>query len=144
MAVKVRKITLWRGKIQNQPGALARVLEPLAAAGSDLQVLMGYREGEAHMDAVIELYPVSGRRLSAAVEAAGLSPSSIPTLLVSGDNRPGLGHAIARALAETRINIAFLVAQVVGRKYSAVFGFESDAAAADAAKRIKRAVAGSR
>lgn len=141
MAVTVKKVTLWRGRIQNRPGALARVLEPLAAAGTDLQVIMGYRESGEHTDAIVELYPVSGRRLSEAVESAGLAPSSIPTLLVSGDNRPGLAHAIARALAETNINIAFLVTQVVGGKYSAVVGFESDAAAADAAKMIKRAVA---
>ena len=32
---------------------------------------------------------------------------------------------MARALADAGINLVFLVAQVVGRRYSAVFGFES-------------------
>jgi len=141
MAVSVKKITLWRGKIQNRPGALAEVLEPLAAARSDLQVVMGYREPGEQVEAVVELYPVAGRKLTKAVESAGLTASKIPTLLVSGDNRPGLGHAIARTIADSGINLSFLVAQVVGRKYSAVFGFENDDAAAQALKLIRKAAA---
>jgi len=141
MSLTIRKITLWRGKIPHRPGALAEVLEPLAAGRSNLEVLMGYREAGS-LDAVVELWPVSGKKMSQAVEGAGLSPSAIPTLLVNGSNRPGLGHTIARALAESGINVAFLVAQVVGRQYSAVFGFENDADAARATKLIRAAEAG--
>lgn len=42
MAVTVQKITLWRGEVENRPGALAGILAPLADTGADLQVLMGY------------------------------------------------------------------------------------------------------
>jgi predicted amino acid-binding ACT domain protein len=59
---------------------------------------------------------------------------------VLGDNRPGLANRIARALAESNVNIAFLVAQVVGTRYSAVFGFESEADLDKAADRIRAAV----
>ena len=58
-----------------------------------------------------------------------------------GDNRPGLANRIARALADSGVNIAFLVAQVVGKRYSAVFGFESEADLDKAADRIRAAVA---
>ncbi len=78
----------------------------------------------------IELYPVTGKKFSAAAGEAGLSASSLPALLVEGDNRAGLGHATTQAIADAGISLDFLVAQVVGRKYSAVFGFESDADAA--------------
>jgi hypothetical protein len=44
---------------------------------------------------------------------------------VQGDNQPGLAHAIALATAEAKINLDFLVAQVIGKRYSAVIGFES-------------------
>jgi hypothetical protein len=44
--------------------------------------------------------------------------------VVEGDNRPGLGHAIAKAIGDAGINISFVMAQVVGRRYSAVFGLE--------------------
>jgi hypothetical protein len=141
MAISVKKIALWRGKIENRPGTLARVLEPAAAARTDLQVVMGYREPGESQEAVIEVYPVSGARLTKAMKGAGVSPSSIPSLLVSGDNRPGLGHAMARALADAGVNIAFLVAQTVGRKYSAVFGFESEDDAGRAVPLLKKAAA---
>jgi len=37
MPLRVRPITLWRAEVDNQPGVLAQTLEPLAAAGADLQ-----------------------------------------------------------------------------------------------------------
>jgi hypothetical protein len=82
---------------------------------------------------------VTGRRAQDAARSAGLSDSGIPTLLVDGEDRPGTGAAIARAIAEAGINLAFFVAQVVGRRYAAVIGFDSEADARKAAPLIRRA-----
>jgi hypothetical protein len=138
MPVTVKKITLWRRDLENRPGALARVLDPVARAGADLQVAMGYRIPGQEDRAVIELAPVVGRKSSAAAAEAGLHPSDIPTLIVEGDNRVGLGRQLAEEMGEAGINLAFLVALVVGRRYSGVFGFESDADAQKAADILKR------
>jgi hypothetical protein len=138
MAIKVKPITLWRREIENRPGALATALEPLARAGADLQVLMAYRQPGAEDRAALELYPVSGKRAQAAAGAAGLAASAIPTLLVEGDNKAGTGEAIARSIADAGININFLVALVSGRKYSSVFGFETEADAKKAAALIRK------
>jgi hypothetical protein len=143
MAVTVKKITLWRSRIDNRPGELADTLEPLTAAKADLQVLMGYHE-PGQSQSVVELYPVTGAKASAAAKRAGLSAAAQPSLLVSGDNGPGIGHRIARALGEAGININFLVALATGRKYSMVFGFDSDGDAASAAKLIKKAASAKR
>ena len=43
MAVTVKRIGLWRSEVANEPGALARTLEPLAASRASLRVVMGYR-----------------------------------------------------------------------------------------------------
>jgi len=139
MAITVRRVTLWRRDIDNRPGALAGVLEPLAGAGADLQIAMGYRIPGQESRAVLELAPVSGRRAAAAAEEAGLSPSRIPTLVVEGDNAPSVGLAQSRALAEAGINIAFLIAQVLGRRFSAVYGFETQHDADRAARILQRA-----
>jgi hypothetical protein len=139
MAVTVKRVTLWRSEVENQPGELARALEPIARAGTDLRVVMGYRYPGNETKAAIEVYPIIGRKAATAAQAGGLSASSIPTLHVEGDNRPGLGYAIAKALADGGINIGFQVAQVIGRRFAAVFGFETDAAARRAATLIKRA-----
>jgi len=139
MPVTVKHISLWRKEIENQVGTLASTLDPVAKAGANLRVLMGYRYPGNESRAAIELYPVSGRKATAAATEAGLTASSIPTLLVEGDDKPGLGLAIAKAIADAGINMAFFVAQVVGRKYSAVIGFDSDADAKTAADLIKEA-----
>ena len=138
MPLSVKRITLWRADVENQSGVLARVLEPLAAAGADLRVVMGYRFPTTPERSAVELYPVSGRRMTEAAGQGGLAASDIPCLLVEGDNRPGWGAQMARALADAGINIAFVMAQVMGRRFAAALGFENDAAAAEAMKIIKK------
>src|SRR5207245_11167992 len=99
MPLSVKRITLWRADVENQSGVLARVLEPLAAAGADLRVVMGYRFPTTPERSAVELYPVSGRRMTEAAGQGGLAASDIPCLLVEGDNRPGCGAQMARAPA---------------------------------------------
>jgi hypothetical protein len=144
MPVTVKNISLWRREVDNQVGTLAHTLEPVTKAGANLRVLMGYRYPGNESRAAIELYPVSGKKVNAAATGAGLEASSIPTLLVEGDDKPGLGLAIAQAIAGAGVNMTFFVAQVVGRKYSAVIGFGSDADAKAAAPLIKKATANKR
>ena len=141
MAATVKKIVLWRKEVENRTGILANALAPLASAGMDINLVMAYRfPGEASK-AAIELYPVTGRKSATAAKEAGFSASSIPALLVEGDNRTGLGYETAQAIANAGINMDFLVAQVVGRKFSAVFGFESDTDASKCAAIIRKAAA---
>lgn len=126
MAVTVKTISFWRKEVENQVGSLAQTLEPVAKAGANLQVLMGYRYPGEETKAAIELYPIGGKKVTAAASEAGLSASSIPTLLVEGDDRPGLGLAIGQAMSAAGINMTFFVAQAIGKKFSAVLGFESE------------------
>ena len=141
MAVTVKKIVLWRKEVENRPGALASTLASLASAGADLQVVMGYRYPGEESKGAIELYPVTAKKSVAAAQKAGLTESSIPTLVVEGDNRAGQGHAISQAIADAGININFLLAQVLSRKYSAVLGFESEEDATKAVALIRKAAA---
>ena len=144
MAVTVKKVVLWRKEIDNRPGMLASTLAPLAEAGADLQVVMGYRFPGATDKAAIELHPISGRKSTAVAKKNGLAASSIPALLVQGDNLQGLGHALAKAIGDAGINLSFVMAHVVGRRYSAMFGLENEADAARAAALIKKASAPAR
>jgi len=142
MPVSVKHISLWRKEIENQVGTLAKTLDPVTKAGANLRVLMGYRYPGNESRAAVEFYPVSGTKATLAATEAGLTASSIPTLLVEGDDKPSLGLGIAKAIADAGVNMAFFVAQVVGRRYSAVIGFDSDADAKTAAGLIKKATAG--
>jgi hypothetical protein len=138
VALSIKKIRLWRKEVENRAGILAGALAPLAHAGTNIQVVMAYRYPGNESKGAIELYPVTGKRSAAAAEEAGFAPSNIPALLVEGENRAGLGYETAQAIANAGISLDFLVAQVIGNKYSAVFGFESDADAAKCAALIRR------
>ena len=141
MAVAIKKVTLWRTEVENKPGALSGVLAPLAEVGADLQVVMGYGHPGDKRKATIEVCPVAGKKSTTAAGKAGLAASTIPTLLIQGDNRPGLGQAVAQSIADAGINVAFLVAQVIDARFSAVIGFPDEAASKQAATLIKKTVA---
>jgi hypothetical protein len=138
MAITVKKAMLWRAEVANRPGVLGQILGPLAQSGANLRVVMGYGLGESGR-AAIEVFPVTGKKVTAAARAAGLASSPIACLLVEGDDRAGLGADMARAIGAAGVNISFLVAETVGRKFSAVFGFDGAADATAAAKAIKSA-----
>ena len=140
MAISIKKVTLWRTEVENKPGALSSVLAPLAEVGADLQVVMGYRYHDEENKAAVEVCTVSGKKPAIAASQAGLVASDIPTLLIQGDNRPGVGHAIAQAMADAGINVMFLVAQVIDERFSAVMGFADEAAAKEATTLIRKAV----
>jgi hypothetical protein len=89
----------------------------------------------------VDLYPVTGKKITAAAQSAGFNVAPISVLLVEGDNKPGLGYAIAGATSDAGINAAFLAAQVVGKRYSAVFGCETDEDTRNAAVIMRKAVA---
>jgi hypothetical protein len=101
---------------------------------------MGYRYPGEGTKAAIEFYPIAGKKVNASASEAGLSASSIPTLLVEGADKPGLGLAITQAIAGG-INMTFFVAQSIGRRFSAVLGFETQGYTKAAAPLIKKAAA---
>ena len=144
MAVSIKKIVLWRAEVENRPGALAGALEPVAKAGADLQVMMAYRHHGTEGKAAIEVFPISGKKEATAGSAAGLAAAEIPAPLVEGDNKPGSGYRIAQAIAAAGINMAFFMAQVIGRKFAAVIGFETEEDARKAMPAIKSAGRGAK
>lgn len=139
MSITVKTIALSRIETDNRPGLLADTLAPLATAGNDLRIVMGYKMAGPAGRAVLELFPVKGKKAVAAAAAAGLAASGIPTLLVEGDDRRGLGHDLTRAVADAGVDVHFLVAQGIGRKFSAVFGFGSLEDARKAGVAMKKA-----
>jgi hypothetical protein len=139
MAVTVKEITLWRREIDNRPGMLSQVLEPLAGSAADLQVVMAYRYPGDETRGAVELFPISGKKVTAAAQAAGLAPAGIPALLIEGSNKAGIGFETTKAIAAAGINLAFLVAQVIGSKFSSVYGFDSEADRQKAVSILKKA-----
>jgi predicted amino acid-binding ACT domain protein len=142
MAVTVKEITLWRREIDNRPGMLAQTLGPLAK-GVDVEVVMAYRFPGDESRGAVELFPISGKKAVAAAQAAGLTAAAdIPAVLVTGTNRSGIGYDTTTAIAEAGINLAFVVAQVIGSKFSAVYGFDNEADRRKAVALLKKSLGG--
>lgn len=71
MPLTVKAISLWRREVENHVGALANTLEPVTKAGANLKVLMGYRYPGGGTKDAIELYPMQGKKATAAAAEAG-------------------------------------------------------------------------
>lgn len=139
MAISVKKIAMWRREVNDTPGALDAVLAPLADSGADLQLVVGFGGVGNSRKASVGVCAVKGKKATAAATGAGLAEAPAPALLVEGDNKPGLGHAFARSMADAGINLEFAVAQVMGKKFSAVFGFQNADDATRATPLLKKA-----
>ena len=129
MAVRITRIGLWRTEVQQRPGALADALEPLAQSNADLKVVRVRATPGVAARNTIEVYGGDGKRAAIVARAAGFSKGPATTLLLQGDNRPGLAYAVANAIAWAGIGVRDLEAEVVGSRYSAIltFGSEEDA-----------------
>jgi hypothetical protein len=137
LTLTVKQVKLWVFYGGDRKGLLADALEPLAAAGVHLQIVMAYRFPTELDRAAIEVFPIDGPTAEAEARRIGFVQSDTPCLLVEGDDRRGLGARISRAISDAKVSMAFLMAQVVGKKFSAAIGFASDEDAATAIKAIQ-------
>jgi hypothetical protein len=138
MALKVTKVDVWAGEMQDQAGALARLLETLAGARASVECCIARRQPDKPGSGVAFVSPVKGKKAQDAARAAGIVPAAnIATLRVEGPDKPGLGAKMTRAVADAGVNMRGLSAAVIGNKFVAYFGFDNPDDAAKAAKALK-------
>lgn len=140
MAVSIKKLVLWTAEIGNQPGTLGRALEPFAEVGVDLKIVMAYEKPGDAGTSIVEIGPVTGAKAHRAAKAAQMKQSSIPCLLIEGDNRAGLGSAVGAALGGAGINIQFVAASAIGKRSIAAVGFAAGTDLAGATRVIRAAM----
>ncbi len=140
MALAVTKVSIWTTDVADQPGGLAKVLEPLANAGVDLQTVIARRRPEKPGVGVVFLGPIRGKKAVTAAQSVGLHEATeLSALRVEGTNAPGVGYKMTSALGAAGINIRGVFATVFGNKFVALLAFDSPQDANKAA-RILRAL----
>jgi predicted amino acid-binding ACT domain protein len=140
MSLKVTKLDVWSGEIQDRPGGLAEILRQLAATNANLEMVVARRQPEKPGSGIVFLAPVKGRKATAAAAVAGLGPATgVTALRVEGTDRPGLGAAMTGAIAEAGINLRGLSAAALGNRFAAYLAFDTPGDAEKAAK-VMRAV----
>ena len=141
MALKVSRVDTWAAAIEDRPGGLARKLQALAAGGANLEMVIARRTHNKPGMGVVFVAPIKGARATRAAVAAGFAKAaSLHSLRAEGPDRPGLGAAITRALAEAGINLRGLTAAAIGRKcvvYLAIDMAEDAAGAAGILRKVK-------
>jgi predicted amino acid-binding ACT domain protein len=139
MALKVTKVNVWAGDLRDVPGGLADVLGQLAAGGGSIQFLIARRSDKSPGAGKVFVTPIDKPRLKDAAGRAGLqNAANMATLRLEGTDRPGLGSKITRAMADAGINVRGVSAAVIGGKFVAYIGLDSD----DDADSVMRALKG--
>jgi hypothetical protein len=140
MALKVTKTKVWVAEIQDQPGGLATCLETLAQAGANLECLIARRHTNRPRTGAAFITPLKGRKVLTAAASLGFHAAKrISTLKVEGDDLPGVGAKIARAVAGVGVSMRGATGSVIGRKFVCFLGFDTMVDADKAAKAIRRA-----
>jgi hypothetical protein len=139
MAINVTKVDVWMGEMEDQAGALDRMLEVLAEAGVNLECVIARRMAEKPGWGHVYLTPIKGKKAQAAASAVGLTPASnMATLRVETPNKPGTGHAVMGAIASAGVNVRGVSGVSLGTTSVAYIGFDSPEDAAKAAAAIKK------
>jgi len=137
MAIKVKQVGLWTGKLEDMPGGAARVLEPLAQAKVDLEFVLVRRTPEEPGKGVIFVSPIKGAKAEQAARSAGLSAAAgLGALRIEGDNQPGTGHTLTRAIGNVGVSFRGLSTTVFGKKFVCFMGFDSPSDASRAEEAI--------
>jgi hypothetical protein len=134
MALSVKRVQWWAGPIADRAGGLAALLKPLAEAKVNLEFVLARRTPEAPGQGVVFVAPITTGAAEKAAEAAGLKPApEVAALRVEGENCPGMGYAISRAVADAEISFRGLAAGVIAGRFISYYAFDCAADANRAA-----------
>ncbi len=131
----VDRVDVWAARITDDPGAMAGVLTALSKAGADLDFVIGRRSSQKPGEGVVFVTPLRGDAEISAAGTLGFNlTSSIDTIRVQGENRPGAAAEVAECIGKAGINVRGFSAAVMGGRFVAFVGFDS---ADDAEKAVE-------
>jgi len=127
MDLIVERVDVWAASIKkDEPGGLSHVLTGLREAGADLDFIIARRAPEKPGTGVVFVTPLRGDREVAAAADLGFNvTSSVHSVRVEGENKPGVAAGLTEKLAEARINLRGLSAAVIGARFILYIGLDS-------------------
>ena len=135
----VERVDVWAATIEDKPGGLAKILTGLKDAGADLDFVIARRAPEKPGTGVVFVTPLRGDREVAAASTLGFNvTSSLKSLRIEGQNKPGVASALTNRLADAGINLHGLSAAVIGTKFIIYISLDNAEDAAKAAKILKK------
>ncbi|HPQ60779.1 MAG TPA: hypothetical protein PLR43_04590, partial [Syntrophales bacterium] len=134
MNLIVERVDVWAAAIRDEPGGLAKILSGLKDAGADLDFVIARRALEQPGKGVVFVTPLRGDAEVRAASTLGFNvTSSLKSLRVEGDNKPGVAAVLTEKLAAAGINLHGFSAAVIGARFIIYISFDSpeDAASAE-------------
>lgn len=140
MNLIVERADVWAASIKDEAGGLAKVLAGLQEAGADLDFIVVRRAPDRPGSGVVFVTPLRGDTEVEAAATLGFNVmSSVKSLRVEGENRPGVAAELTRKLGAAGINMRGLSAAVIGSRFIVYIGFDTAQDAAKAAHVLQTA-----
>jgi len=139
MALKATRNDVWTATIEDRAGGAAAVLEALAKAKVNLEMVFARRLAEQPGKGMLIVGPIKGKKAEAAALAAGLAKTGvIHGLKLEGGDKPGLGAKITRALGDAGISFRGITAHAIGKKFVCNLALDSAEDVTRAAALLKK------
>ena len=139
MKLKLSRVDMWGGTIEDRAGGTADKLEPLSRAGVNLEFVFARRTPEQRGNGILFVTPVKGGKAVKAAKEAGLVKSEdVCALRIEGADKPGATAHMVRALANAEISFRALSAAAIGSKFVAYLALDTAEDAAKANRVLKK------
>jgi hypothetical protein len=126
MDLIVERVDVWAASIKDKPGGLANILSGLADAGADLDFIIARRAPEQPDGGVVFVTPLRGDVEVAAAATLGFNvTTSLKSLRVEGDNKPGVASKLTQKIAAAGINLHGFSAAVIGARFIMYISFDT-------------------
>ena len=139
MALKATRNEVWIATVDDRAGGAADILETLAKAKVNLEMVFARRMPEQPGKGLMIVGPIKGKKAEQAALAAGLAKTGVMHgLRVEGGDKPGLGAKITRALGNAGISFRGLTAHAIGKKFVCNIALDTAEDADRAVKLLKK------
>ncbi len=139
MKVNVTRTDVWAATLEDRPGGVAEKLGALAEAGANLEFIISRRSPEKPGKGVVFLAPIKGAKQVKAAKAARFAKTeSLHSVRLEGADKPGLGAALSRALAQAGLNLRGFSAAAFGKRFVAYLALDTGEDAAKAVSVLKK------
>jgi len=140
MELIVERVDVWAATIKDECGSLAQLLTGLYEAGADLNFVLARRAPEKPGTGVVFVTPLRGdREIAAATELGFNITSSVNSVRVEGENKPGIAAELTKKLAAAGIDLRGFSAAVIGTRFIFYIGLYSAADAVNAVSILREA-----
>jgi hypothetical protein len=140
MKLKVSRADLWEATVEDKPGGLASRLESLTKTGANLELVLAQRTPELGpgQGVVYVTLPKTAQQEKRAMSVGFAKTNSLHSVRVEGNDAPGIGAKMTRALAAAKINLRGLSAAALGKNFVVYLAFDTGADADKAVVALKK------